>query len=110
VNVEIHVFLTSALVGGEWLASRPRRFIPEEKVHGTHWIKGWVSPKAGLDETAPAGTQNSDLFAVLPIASRYTYWAIAVRFIYIKILFETFVVLRNIYRVTIVFQILIDFF
>jgi hypothetical protein len=26
VNVEIHIFLTSALVGAEWSASRPDRF------------------------------------------------------------------------------------
>jgi hypothetical protein len=35
-------FLTSALVGGEWSASRPDRF--------THWIGGWVGPRAGLDD------------------------------------------------------------
>jgi hypothetical protein len=28
VDVYIHVFLTSALVGGEWSASRPGRFNP----------------------------------------------------------------------------------
>jgi hypothetical protein len=28
VDVYIHIFLTSALVGGEWLASRLGRFIP----------------------------------------------------------------------------------
>jgi hypothetical protein len=44
VDVEIHVFLTSALVGGEWSASRPGRFTP-----GTHWIGGWVGPRTGLD-------------------------------------------------------------
>jgi hypothetical protein len=27
VDVYIHIFLTSALVGGEWSASRPGRFI-----------------------------------------------------------------------------------
>jgi hypothetical protein len=27
----IHAFLTSALVGGEWSASRPGRFIPEKE-------------------------------------------------------------------------------
>jgi hypothetical protein len=37
-------FLTSALDGGEWSASRPCRFTP-----GTHWIGGWVSPRIGLD-------------------------------------------------------------
>jgi hypothetical protein len=45
VDVWIHVFLTSALAGGEWSASRPCRFIP-----GTHWIGGWVGPRGGLDD------------------------------------------------------------
>jgi hypothetical protein len=31
VDVLIHIFFTLALPGGEWLASRPGRFIPEEK-------------------------------------------------------------------------------
>jgi hypothetical protein len=44
VDVLIHIFLTSALVGGEWSASRPGRFHP-----GTHFIGGWVDPRAGLD-------------------------------------------------------------
>jgi hypothetical protein len=29
-DVEIHVYLTLALVGGEWSASRPGRFTPGE--------------------------------------------------------------------------------
>jgi hypothetical protein len=33
--------LTSALEGGEWLASRPGRFTPRERVPGTHWIGSW---------------------------------------------------------------------
>jgi hypothetical protein len=45
VDVEMKGFLTSTLVGGEWSASRPRRFTP-----GTHWIGGWVGPRAGLDD------------------------------------------------------------
>jgi hypothetical protein len=43
-------FLASALVGGEWLASRPFRFTPRERAPGTHWIGGWVGPRAGLDD------------------------------------------------------------
>jgi hypothetical protein len=39
------IFFTSALAGGEWSASCPGRFTP-----GTHWIGGWVVPRAGLDE------------------------------------------------------------
>jgi hypothetical protein len=42
-------FLTSALDGGEWSASRPGRFTPGEIVPGTHWIGGWAGPGAGLD-------------------------------------------------------------
>jgi hypothetical protein len=41
--------LTSALDGGEWSASRPCRFIPEETATGTHWTEGWVGPRAGLN-------------------------------------------------------------
>jgi hypothetical protein len=44
VDVQMHIFLTSALVGGEGSASRPGRFTP-----GRHWIEGWVGPTAGLD-------------------------------------------------------------
>jgi hypothetical protein len=28
VDVQIHIFLTSAIAGGEWSASRPCRFTP----------------------------------------------------------------------------------
>jgi hypothetical protein len=45
-----HIFLTSALAGGELSASRPGRFTPEERAPGTHWIGGWVDPVAGLDD------------------------------------------------------------
>jgi hypothetical protein len=44
VDVQIHIFLTSALVGG--VVS----FTPEERASGTHWIGGWVGPRAGLDD------------------------------------------------------------
>jgi hypothetical protein len=45
VDVQIHIFLTSALVGGEWSISRPVSFTP-----GTHWIGGWVDLREGLDD------------------------------------------------------------
>jgi hypothetical protein len=61
VDVWIHIFLISALVGGEWSASRPGRFTPGERAPGTHWIGGWVGPRAGLDDLEkildPAGTR-----------------------------------------------------
>jgi hypothetical protein len=49
VDVYTHVFLTSALVGNEWSASRPDRFIPGERAPVAHWIGIWVGPRAGLD-------------------------------------------------------------
>jgi hypothetical protein len=50
VDVQIHIFLTSALVGVEWSTSRPGRFTPGERAPGTHWIGGWVDLKTGLDD------------------------------------------------------------
>jgi hypothetical protein len=50
VNVQIYIFLTSALAGGEWSASRPGRITPDERVPGTHWLGGWVGPRAGVDD------------------------------------------------------------
>jgi hypothetical protein len=50
VDVWIHIFLNSALTGGEWSASLPCRFTPGERGPGTHWIAGWVGSRAGLDD------------------------------------------------------------
>jgi hypothetical protein len=47
VDVYIHIFLNSALVGGERSASRPGRFTPGERAPR---VGGWVGPKAGLDD------------------------------------------------------------
>jgi hypothetical protein len=48
VDVYIHVFLTSVLDGDKWSASRRSCLIPGERAPGTHWIGGWVGPRAGL--------------------------------------------------------------
>jgi hypothetical protein len=48
--IHIHVFLTSALVGGEWLTSRLRLFAAGERVPGTNCIGGWVDPRPILDD------------------------------------------------------------
>jgi len=47
MNVWLHSFLTSALDGGDLVASRPGRFTP-----GTHWTWGWVGSIVGLDSVA----------------------------------------------------------
>jgi hypothetical protein len=49
VDLQILIFLTSAVVRGEWSASRTGRFTPGERAPGTHWIGGCVVPRAGLD-------------------------------------------------------------
>jgi hypothetical protein len=49
MDIWIHIFFTSVLVG-EWSASRPDRFTPGERAPDTHWIGGWVDPRAGLDD------------------------------------------------------------
>jgi hypothetical protein len=50
VEVEIHIFLTSALVRGEWSTSHPGRFAPGERAPGTNWTGGWVDLRAGMDD------------------------------------------------------------
>jgi hypothetical protein len=46
MDVYIHIFLTSALAGGELSVSRPSRFTPGERAPGTHWLGGWMDPRA----------------------------------------------------------------
>jgi hypothetical protein len=76
VVVQRHTFLTSALQGVEWLVSRCSRFTP-----GTHWIRGWVGPRAGVDAVkrkilSPPWESNSRTPIIQAVASHYTDWAI----------------------------------
>jgi hypothetical protein len=72
--------LNSALDGGEWSASRPGRFTPRERAPGTHWIGGWVGPRAVLDAVvkrkipSPRRESNPRTLIVQPVAQRYTDW------------------------------------
>jgi hypothetical protein len=51
MDVEIHIFLTSALVGGEWSVPGPGRFTPRERALSTNWLGRWVGPtRASLDD------------------------------------------------------------
>jgi hypothetical protein len=74
--------LTSALDGGEWSASLPGRFTPKEIAPNTHWIGGWVGPRAVLDAMVkrkiPSPRQESNPWTpiVQPVAQRHTDWAI----------------------------------
>jgi hypothetical protein len=50
MEVYIHVFLTSVLVGDGWSASRLGHFTPGERTPAPHWIASWVDPRADLDD------------------------------------------------------------
>jgi hypothetical protein len=41
--------LTSTIVGGEWSATFPGRFIPRERAHSIHWIGGCTGLRGGLN-------------------------------------------------------------
>jgi hypothetical protein len=68
----------------ESVTPRPR-FPPGERTPGTHWIGGWVGPRAGLDAEArrkilcSCRGSNLDRPIVQPIVRHYTAWATAVR-------------------------------
>jgi hypothetical protein len=78
VEVQLHVFLNSALDGGEWSASRLGRFIPRERACDTHGIGGWIGPRAVPDTVvkrkipSPRRESNSRTPIAQPVAQRYT--------------------------------------
>jgi hypothetical protein len=45
-DVDIHMFLTSALFEDEWSVLCPSSFTLRERVPSTHWIGGWMSHRA----------------------------------------------------------------
>jgi hypothetical protein len=61
VDVQIHIFLTSALAGGV-VSFTFRPLYLRERAPGTHWIGGWMDPTAGLDDVQkildPTGTRT----------------------------------------------------
>ena len=49
VDVQLHTFLSSAHVGGDWSVSRPGRFIPSGRASGAIWIWRRERSSAGLE-------------------------------------------------------------
>jgi hypothetical protein len=73
-----HSFMSSALDGDEFSASRPGRAFPRGK---DPRYPGWVDPRAGLDTEArgkilfPCRGSNPDRPVVQSVARHYTDWA-----------------------------------
>jgi hypothetical protein len=57
----------------------PRPLYPKENAPGTHWIGGWVGPRAILDTVvkrnipSPRRESNPRTPIVQPVAQRYTH-------------------------------------
>jgi hypothetical protein len=81
MNVYFQVFLTSALVRGEWLASRSVRFTPGEISPRCNRIGGWVDHRTDLDEVENRKFLTLPGLEILPsvaqpLASCYCSWFI----------------------------------
>ena len=62
----------ASAVDGVGVNVTPRPLYPRERP-GTHYIGGWVGPKAGLDECGKSRSSPAfDPRTVQPVASRYT--------------------------------------
>jgi hypothetical protein len=86
VDVYIYILFTSALVEIEWPTSRPGRYISKEKGPCTHWIEGWVDPRAGLDDVEKIKSfpsRDFDPTFVQTAASRYTDCAISLPYMHV---------------------------
>jgi hypothetical protein len=75
-----HIFLSSALAGVQWSATRPGRFAAGERATVAHWIGGWVGRITGLDDVEKildrTRTRTPDSSVVKPVSSRYIDHAI----------------------------------
>jgi len=74
MEVQLHLFINSALDANERSTSNPDRLPPSppRKNPGIHGTRGWVSPRAGKDSfeenaRAPAGIRTR---TVQPVANR----------------------------------------
>jgi hypothetical protein len=67
VDVWIHIFYTSALLGGERSTTRPGRFTPGERSAGTDWIVGWVGPRARVDDVEKSKILTVSILELRPL-------------------------------------------
>jgi hypothetical protein len=69
VDVQTHLFLTSALAGAEWSAFSPGRFTAGKRSFGTHWIGGWFGLRTSWrrEKFLSYRDSNSDPSVVQPL-------------------------------------------
>jgi hypothetical protein len=71
-------------------ASSPSRFTPVEWAPGTHWIGGWVDPRAGLDDVEKRKFFTLPRLELRPLGrparSRCTDYAMPARGVWISVL------------------------
>jgi hypothetical protein len=77
VDVQIHVFLTSALLGGELSSSRPVFTTPGKNCRYPLYKKiGGPQNLYGQEKSCHCRVSNCEPSAVQPVASRYNDWAV----------------------------------
>jgi hypothetical protein len=84
VDVQIYIFLTSALAGGEWSLSRPCLFTPRGKSSRYPLSRKLGGPQSRSRRRGEEKIlhSNSDPSVVQPVASRYTDYAVQVLFLF----------------------------
>jgi hypothetical protein len=60
---------TAPCIPNQWSVSLPGRFTPRERVFGTHWIGGWVGPRADLNAVAKGEIRALPLPGMEPLLS-----------------------------------------
>jgi hypothetical protein len=76
VGIQLDASLTLESDESEWSASRLGRFTPRWRAPVTHWIGGWVDPRAGLEAVVrrkiSSPYRDSNPSTVQPVAHRCT--------------------------------------
>jgi hypothetical protein len=75
-------FFTSAMVLGEWSASRPGRFTRGKEQQDIRWIGDWMEPWTCLDDMKkenswPYRGSSFDFSVIQPVSSRYADCALS---------------------------------
>jgi hypothetical protein len=73
VDVQLHVFLTSTLIGGEWSGSRLGRFTPDKASAVLGQIGDVSDPRTGLDDV-----ESRKVLTRIPTPGPSSPWPVAI--------------------------------